>query len=196
MHDVERRARHLGQRDGAADGFGFGGGGASERVILRRFLSFGQRLLHDHVDRAAVFRVHADQRAILRRVLQSFEDAAVVEHEHAGIRHEQLEAGHAFVDQIVHLGKLSAGNVGDDAVEGVVADGLARGLAHPGVEGLAQLLAFVLNGEVDQRGRSAEGGGARAGFEIVGAGGAAEGHVEMRMHVDAAGEDEFVGRRR
>ena len=50
---------------------------------------------------------------------------------------------------------------------------------------------FVLNGEVDQRGRAAESRSAGAGFKIVGAGGASEGHVEMRVHVDAAGENIF-----
>ena len=43
------------------------------------------------------------------------------------------------------------------------------------------------------RGGAAEGRGARAGFEIVGAGGAAEGHVEMGVAIDAAGEDVHAG---
>ena len=75
-------------------------------------------------------------------------------------------------------------------MERVVGHGFAIGLFHPRVEGMAQRLAFVLNREIDQRGRAAEGRGARAGLEIVGAGGAAERHVQMRMHVDAAGNDD------
>ena len=136
MHDVDRRAGHFGERDGARRGFGFGRGRARERVILRSGLSFGQRLLDDHVDGAAVFRVHADHGAVLRGRAQGLEDAGVVEHENAGIGHEQFEAGDAFADQFVHLGQLCAGKVGDDAVKCVVADGLARSLAHPGVEGV------------------------------------------------------------
>ena len=50
-----------------------------------------------------------------------------------------------------------------------------------------------MNGEVDERGGAAEGRGDRAGLEIVGAGGAAEGHVEVSVDVDAAGEEEEVG---
>ena len=45
--------------------------GPRERVIDRRGLAFGQRPLHDHVDDAAVFGVHADQRAVLRGLRQA-----------------------------------------------------------------------------------------------------------------------------
>ena len=79
-------------------------------------------------------------------------------------------------------------------MEGVIARGVARRLLHPRIEGLTQPLSLVLNGEVDERGGAAEGGGARAGFKIVGTGGAAEGHVEMSVHVDAAGQNQFAGR--
>ena len=120
VNDVDRGSRHFGQRDGAGGGFGFGGGGARERVIFRRFLPFGQRLLHDHVDGAAVFGVHADQAAIFCRGAERFEDAGVVEHEDAGIGHEEFEAGDAFADQGVHFFELRVGQVGDDAVERVV----------------------------------------------------------------------------
>src|SRR5690242_18660857 len=42
MNDVDGRSGHFGESDGARSGFGFGGGGASKRVILRRALSFGE----------------------------------------------------------------------------------------------------------------------------------------------------------
>ena len=57
---------------------------------------------------------------------------------------------------------------------------------------MAQRLAFILNREIDQRGRSAKSRGARAGFKIVGAGGASERHIQMGVHVDAAGNDDAV----
>ncbi len=57
----------------------------------------------------------------------------------------------------------------------------------------AEGLAFVLDGEVDERGSAAEGGGDGAGLEIVGAGGAAEGHVEVGVDIDAAGNHEAAG---
>ena len=163
-------------------------------MIFRRPLPFCKCLLHDHVDRASIFRVHAHHAAILRRSLQSLEDAAIVEHENSGISHEQLEAGHAFVNQIVHLRELSAGNVGHNAVKCIIADGFVGGLTHPCVESLAQGLTFVLNGEVDERGRATEGSGSRPRFEIVRAGRASKWHVEMRMYVNASGQHEFSRR--
>ena len=77
----------------------------------------------------------------------------------------------------------------DDAVKRVVADGLARRFLHPCIESSAQGLALVLDGEVDERGGSAERSGACAGFKIIGAGGAAERHVEMRVYINAAGQN-------
>jgi len=54
-------------------------------------------------------------------------------------------------------------------------------------------LAFVLDGEVDERGGASESGGDGAGLEVVGAGGAAERHVEMGVDVDAARDDQAAG---
>src|SRR4029077_13550009 len=82
---------------------------------------------------------------------------------------------------------------GDDHVEAVVDAGASLGFFPPGVEGVAHLRAFGLDGEVDDAGGPAHGCGSRAGFEIVGGGGAAEGHVEMGVRVDASGEDEHSG---
>jgi hypothetical protein len=47
-----------------------------------------------------------------------------------------------------------------------------------------------LDSEIDQRGGASEGGGDGAGLEVVSAGGATEGHVEVGVDVDAAGDDE------
>ena len=65
--------------------------------------------------------------------------------------------------------------------------GAALGLFPPGVERVAHARAARLDGEIDDGGGAAEGRGARAGFEIVARSGAAEGHVEMGVDVDAAG---------
>ncbi len=170
--------------------------GRVKRVIFRRGFSFGQGALHQDVDRAAVFRVHADHAAVLGGLQHGVENRGVVQHEDAGIGHEKFEGRNAFAHQRAHFLELRVAQLRDDAVEGVIGHGFAFGFFHPGVEGVAQRLAFVLNGEIDQRGGAAEGRGARAGLEIVGAGGAAEGHVQMRVHVDAAGDDEAVPWRR
>src|SRR5205807_5429404 len=94
---------------------------------------------------------------------------------------------------LAHFLKLRGTEIGDDAVEGVVGDSFVVGFLHPGVESLAERLTFVLDGEIDQRGGAAESSGDGASLEIVGAGSAAEGHVEMRVDVDAAGNDEAAG---
>src|SRR4029077_3691499 len=77
-----------------------------------------------------------------------------------------------------------------DAVKGVVRHGLVVRFLHPGIKGLAKSLPFILDSEVDEGGGAPEGGGNRAGLEIVGAGGAAEGHVQVGVNVDAAGDHE------
>ena len=193
MHDVHRRARHLGQGDGAMHGFGFGRGGTRERVIDGRGLALGQRALDDHVDHAAVFGMHADQRAVLGGLRERFEDGGVIHHQDARIGHEQLEAGHAFAHHVVHVFEAGFAQIGDDHVQAVVDGGAAFGLLPPGVERVAHARAAGLDGEIDQRGGAAEGRGARAGFEIVARSGAAEGHVEMRVGVDAAGQQQHAG---
>jgi hypothetical protein len=88
-----------------------------------------------------------------------------------------------------HFGQLRIGQVGDDAVESVIGYCFRGRLLHPCVEGRAQGLAFVLDGEVDQRGSATEGGGASARFEVVGAGGTSEGHVEVGVDIDPPGEN-------
>ena len=81
-----------------------------------------------------------------------------------------------------------------DHVERVVDDRLALGALPPGVERGIEPLAEVLDGEVDERGRAAVGGGDGAGLEVVGRRRAAERHVEVRVHVDAARHHEHAGR--
>ena len=108
MHDVHRRARHLRHGDGAVHRFGFGGDGTRERVIDGRGLAFGQRALHDHVDHAAVFGVHADQRAVLGGLRERAENGGVVHHQHVRIGHEELETGHAFAHHVVHVFEAGA----------------------------------------------------------------------------------------
>jgi len=193
MNDVNGAAGHFGESDGAGSSFGFGGSGAGEGVILRGTLSFGERFLNDDVDGAAVFRVHADESGLIGSLRHGAEDAGIVQHKDAGISHEEFEAGDPFADELRHFLELRRAQVGDDAVESVVSDGFALGFLHPGVEGVAQGLALVLDGEVDERGGAAEGCGGGAGLEVVGTGSAAEGHVEMSVHVDAARKDEEVG---
>ncbi len=83
--------------------------------------------------------------------------------------------------------------VGDRHVQRVVDAGFAHGLGVPGGERLGQRMPARLQGEVDDGRRAADGRGARAGQVIVRGCGPAEGHVEVRVDVDAARHDEQAG---
>ena len=113
--------------------------------------------------------------------------------EDAGIGGEELEGRHALVDEVVHLGQHVVADVADDHVEGVVDAGLAVGLLVPRVEPLAERSAARLDGEVDDRGRAAERGGARPGLERVLREGAAERQLHVGVDVDRARDDPFAG---
>ena len=167
--------------------FGFSQRGARERVIDGRGLALGQRLAHDDVDHAAVFGVHADQRAVLRGLLQGAKNSGVVHHQHVRICHEELEAGYALAHHVVHVFQAGVGKIGDDHVQPIIDARLGFRLFPPGVQCVAHLGSARLDSEIDDGGGSADGRGAGSGFEIVARGCAAERHVEMRVRVDAAG---------
>src|SRR6516164_3226016 len=76
-------------------------------------------------------------------------------------------------------------------MKGVVDHSLACGLFHPIVECFPQGLALVLGCEVYEGCCATECCRDRAGLKIVGAGCAAEGHIEMRVHVDSARHHEL-----
>ena len=193
MHDVDGHAGDLGHGDGAVDGLSLGARGTGKRVVDGRLLAFGQGLLHDHINYGPVFGMHADERAVFRGLLHGLEDGGVIDHEHVGIGHEELEAGDTFADEVVHVFEAGVGQVGDDHVQAVVDAGLALGLLPPGVERGAHLCSARLYGEVDDGGGAADGGGACAGEEVVGRRSATEGHVEVGVRVDAAGQKQQAG---
>src|ERR1700675_1500623 len=65
MDDVNWGSGHFGEGNRSRDSFRFRRRWTSQGVILRSLFSFRQRLLHDHVNRAAVFGMHADESAVL-----------------------------------------------------------------------------------------------------------------------------------
>ena len=64
---------------------------------------------------------------------------------------------------------------------------LTVALGQPGFERLPHGVTHGLQGEVDDRGGAADRRGDGAGAVIVGRHRAAEGHIQMSVHVDAAG---------
>ena len=168
MHDINRHAGNLSHRNCAVHGFSLSLGGPRERVINGRRLPLGQRLLHDDVNDGTVLRVHADQRAVLRRLPQRLEDGAVVDHERVGIGHEHLEAGHALAHQVVHIFQARVSQIGHDHVQPVVDARFAFGLLPPCVERVAHFGSARLDREVDDCGGATDRRRARAGLKIVG----------------------------
>ena len=64
----------------------------------------------------------------------------------------------------------------------------------PRLDAFAQRLALVGDGKIDVRGGAAEGRRLVAGVEIVGRFRHADGQLQMRVHVDAAGQHVAIGR--
>lgn len=194
VHDVQRRPGDLGEPDGAVGRLRLQEGLADLAVEAGVGLAAGEGLLDEDVDRDAVLGVHHDQAAVLGGALHGAQDLSVVGVEDAGVRHELLEGGHPLLHQQVHLLERLLVHVGDDHVEAVVDGAVALGLGVPGVQALAQGVPDALDGEVDDGGRAAPGGGAGAGLEGVGGVGAAEGHLHVGVPVDAARNDVLAAR--
>lgn len=193
VHDVQGRARDLGEPDGAVGRLGLQQGLADLAVVARVGLAAGQGLLHEHVDGDAVLGVHHDQAAVLGGALHGAQDLAVVGVEDARVGHELLEAGHALLDQEVHLLQRLLVDVGDDHVEAVVDRAVALRLGVPGVQALAQGAADALHREVDDGGGASPGGGPGAGLEGVGGEGAAERQLHVGVDVDATRDHVLPG---
>jgi hypothetical protein len=155
--------------------------------------AFRERSPHQDVNYVTILGVHADRAAVLAGPQQRPENAAVVQHEYAAVRHEQLERGHALTDQRIHLPFGLIVQVGHDHVKSVIDDRLALGLLHPRLPCVVESLAPVLNSEVDDGRRPAERRRDGAGLEIVGRRRAAERHVKVGMDIDAARQHVFAG---
>ncbi|MNX93454.1 hypothetical protein D3C86_1256370 [compost metagenome] len=152
-------------------------------------LAFGDHLAHQPVDHLGVLGVDGDQRAEIAGLAHDLEEARVVDPDGALVGHEGLEGGDPRLD---HPGQLAADRVsvvGHGHVEGVVADGLAARLGVPDLQGVHQGLAALGHHEVDDPGGAADGRGPGAGLEVVGRDRAHEGHVQVGVDVDPAGED-------
>ncbi|MBY8850910.1 response regulator transcription factor, partial [Saccharothrix sp. MB29] len=103
VHDVERRAGDLGQRDGARRGLALQLGRPGQAVLHGVRAALRERLRDELVDRDAVLGVHHDRGPGLAGLLHGAQDLAVGGVEDAGVGHEHLERVHARVDAGLHL---------------------------------------------------------------------------------------------
>ena len=128
---------------------------------------FLESALDDLVDDDSVFGVHADQTATLTGGRHRAKDRGIVNQKHARIRHEHLEARHAFVHGGVEFFDLFVFELGSDQVKAVIDRRFPFGFLVPVVDAFDQRLAFVLHGEVDDAGRATMRGRDRAGAKVV-----------------------------
>ena len=127
----------------------------------------------------------------------ALDQGGVVDHQQAGIRHEELPARRALLVREpleVVEGSVGQGVGRNDRVQADV-DGDhflgPRFAAHERV--VQRRIGFLLDEVDDRRGTTARGGDS-AGGEIVGRAGDAQRRVlEMRVRVDTAGDDEAAG---
>ena len=193
VHDVDGRARHLGDGQRAVRALRLQPRRAGQRVVFRLDVPGCQRGLYQFVDDDAVLGVHADERAVLARLAHGPKDGGVVREQHAGVGHEQLVAGHPLVREPAHLRDPAVGQVRDDHVERVVDGRLAGRLPVPGVQALQGGRAAALHGEIDDAGGAAERCRAGARLERIGGFGAAERHLHVGVGIDPARDDKPSG---
>ena len=194
MHDVDARARELREADGARRRLGLEDLRARARVVDRVRLAGCERTLDEDVDRPAVLAVHHRQRAEVARGLEDAEEQVVGDHQHALVGEEDLEGGDALLDHRLHVGERALVGLRDRHVEAVVDVRGAGRAVLPLVERGLQPTAVLLDHEVDDAGRAAGGGGARAGVVVVDRARAAERHRHVRVVVDEARQHIAAGR--
>ncbi|KAG1647452.1 CTP pyrophosphohydrolase [Nymphon striatum] len=193
VHDVQRGCADLGQLDCAVGSFAFQLGPPNAPVVDRVGFASLDRLLCEQIDRDAVLGVHHDHGAIARGLLHGPKNLGVVAQEDPRVRHEQLEAGDAFVDQDVHLFERTVIDASENHVEGVVDRAVAFGFGHPLVETCPHVLAGLLYGEVDDRCGATPGGGPGPGLEGVASVGSPKREFHVGVAIHAAGDDVLAG---
>ena len=165
---------------------------------VRRGFAFREHLRDDNIDGAAVLGMDAAECVELGGLLHHAEHELIVNHEHVRVGHEELETGDAELHHLLHLAEclfsVLAVEVGDSHVEGKIDTSFVVGFLEPGFERVLQCAGLVLQREVDDGGCAADGRSLRAGGVVICRRCAAEGHVEVCVHVDSARHDEEIRR--
>ena len=193
MHDVEGRAGHPGEHDGPIGGLGLGLPWAGDPVVERVGLSLSQGLGHQDVDRNAVFGMHHDHRAVVRRRLHRPENLAVIAVEHAGVGHEQLETGDALVHEFVHGLERIRIDTTNNLVEAVIDVTVTPRLLVPSGQAVLNSLARTLHGKVDDGRGATPCRSPSTRIKGVGREGSPEGQLHVGVAVDAARDDVLPG---
>jgi len=142
----------------------------------------------------AVLGMDEGQRAQIGAALEGREHLVILDHQRALVGHEVLERVHPALNDPLHLVEDAFVPAGNRHVIREIGAALRSRLRVPRVDGIEKRAVLPRQHEIDDHRRAPGGGGEGAGLERLGGGGAHEGHFEMRMRVDAAGDD--VGFRR
>ena len=190
VHDIDRRLGELRDADDPVGRLALHQGGPGQHVPLGARIAGGERLLHQHVDDVAVLGVDLHHPAVRADLTHRLEDRPVVDHQQVGIGGEELEGGDAFVvDQALHVDERLVVHLGHDHVRTDI-DGGDRGALVPVGKAFERARALHLGGEVHDGGGAAEGPRLGAGVEGVRRARRPEVPVEVRVHIDAAGQYE------
>ena len=139
-----------------------------------------------HLNDRSILRMHAYHGVVGAGNPHRLEQRPVVDHEHAGIGHEQLEAAHSLaIDQRLHVGEALRVDVEQDHVCPDIDAGVGPA-AVPVLEPDERALAAVLVAEIDHRRGAAKRRGLGSCGKCVDGARCAELPIEMRVHIDPA----------
>ena len=192
MHNIEGSFCQRSQLDGALGGFSLKQRRARHSVIERGGMASSDSFTYDKVNGNAIFGVYHDQPTQAGRAAQHAIDGLVIDHEGAGIGHQQLVGGHARADHLVHRFLRGGGQIGDGDVKAIIDDSFAPGFVMPGLQGFGQRMPALLIGEVENAGGTAAGRGDGACLEVIAGNGCGKWKFHVGVHVDCAWENKAL----
>ena len=194
VHDIQRRAQHLGDANRAIGSLALDLGRPRQRMGFGPRDALFEQLFLQAEHELAVFGMHGRYRAEFQRTRKAVHEYFVVGHDGALVRHEVLEAVDAVIaNQRAHVLVDAVVPPGHGNVERIVGHRFLGPVA-PLVIGLEQVLLRIRNGEVDDHRRAAREARGRARVEILGRHGAHEWQLHVRVRVDPAGHYELSAR--
>jgi hypothetical protein len=146
-----------------------------------------ERLLLELVDRVPVLGVYQDEDIGIFGELQYLEEVVVLGVQGCSfVGHEDLDRSDALLSEVWQLGLYVVAQIRDGDVETVINDRLALCLLGPRVEGSGEGASGLLQGEVDEHGRTARSSRLGSRGPVVRGDGPPERHVHMSVGVDEA----------
>ena len=194
MDDIKRHPCRIGDHDGAVRRLALHFGRAGMGVALGADLARLHELLLQFGDDVAVFGMDQRQRPKFSAAGERGVHLVILDHQRALVGHEMLEGVDAHLHDLGHLLPDRLVPAGDRDVPADVDADLAVRLAVPVLDRVHQRPVRAGQDEIDDHRRPAGRGGGGAAFEGLGGGGPHEGHFQMGVRVDAAGDDIGAGR--